>query len=327
MKRITALLLLIPLVLLPACSLNGAGETPCDVPTVTDADFIPLTDGETGVFSQITDEAQPSGESTATQSSSTVKNVITAAATTLAAVVTTTAAKPVSASSSATKPTAAKPSTSATAAQPTSPPAAATTAAKPVISPSPSNELRGIWLSCFEFPSAQGKTREQFAAAADTIFKNIASLGLNAAFVHVRPFSDSIYPSDIFPWSKYISGEQGKNPGYDTLAILLSAAKKYGIAFHAWINPFRVATDSDYTKLAPSNPARKIIESGNADGDVCVLSNGIYYCPASTAMHELILSGVKEILSKYDVDGIHIDDYFYPSASESVPPEEVYFLY
>ncbi len=158
----------------------------------------------------------------------------------------------------------------------------------------------------------------QFAAACDTIFKNISSLGLNAAFVHVRAFSDSFYPSTIFPWSQYVSGVQGKSPGYDTLAIMISCAKKYNIAFHAWINPFRVSFSTDYTKLCSSNPARKIIESGNKTGDVCILPNGIYYCPASTAMHNLILSGVKEILEKYDVDGIHIDDYFYPSTSVEV---------
>lgn len=308
MKKLIPLLL-IALLLLPSCRVGTGGEQFSPVQTDTDTDVLPVLQeetltGETGtaIFSPVTD-AETSWVTAPLKQ--TVPRPSTAKATQATAALTsavTTAAATAAAKTTA-KPTASAPTSA-------SKPASAGTA--------PANELRGIWLSCYEFPSAQGKTKADFTAAADLIFKNISSMGLNAAFVHVRAFSDSFYPSDIFPWSQYVSGEQGKSPGYDTLAIMISAAKKYGVAFHAWINPFRVSTDSDYKKLAATNPARKIIESGNSNGDVCVLSNGIYYCPASTAAHELILSGVREVLSKYKVDGIHIDDYFYPSTSESV---------
>lgn len=303
MKKLLPLLMII-MIMLPSCRIqsgNGGVALPETEPALSAlSDEAVAYDGTTA--------AQAEASSTQEQSSDSAVSltmIVTTTAASITRAVTTTKSQMTAAATTVTK----APATAA----PTKP--TSTTAAKPTAA---SNEMRGIWLSYYEFPSAQGKTKEEFAASADTVFKNIKAFGLNTAFVHVRAFSDSFYPSSIFPWSKYVTGTQGKSPGYDTLAIMISSAKKYGISFHAWINPFRVATDRDYTKLAPSNPARKIIESGNAQGEICILPNGIYYCPASTAMHSLILSGVKEILQNYDVDGIHIDDYFYPSESAAV---------
>ena len=101
-----------------------------------------------------------------------------------------------------------------------------------------------------------------------------------------------------------------------------STAKKYGVEVHGWINPFRVSHKNDPSLLSAKNPAKLILDSGNADGDVCILPNGIYYNPASPAVHARIISGVKEILGKYDIAGIHIDDYFYPSTDKSVDEKQ-----
>lgn len=150
------------------------------------------------------------------------------------------------------------------------------------------------------------------------MFNAIKSCGFNTAFVHLRAFGDSFYKSDIFPYSSYIAGKEGAELSFDPFEVLLSSAKKNGISVHGWINPFRISTQNNPDLLCSANPAKKILASGNADGDICILENGIYLNPASTASQKLVLDGVKEILTKYDIDGIHIDDYFYPSTDTSI---------
>lgn len=180
------------------------------------------------------------------------------------------------------------------------------------------NEMRAIWVSCYDYTSAAGKTRAQYKTITDKMFKTIKDNGFNTAFVHLRANSDAFYKSEIFPYSSFIAGKEGAALAFDPFAVLLESAKANGISVHGWINPFRVNTKNDVSVLSSSNPAKKILDSGNADGRVCVLANGIYYNPAHTENHKLILDGVREIISKYDIDGIHIDDYFYPSTSEEI---------
>lgn len=184
------------------------------------------------------------------------------------------------------------------------------------------NELRGIWISCYDHISAAGKTREKYKAATDAMFKNIKDCGLNTAFVHLRAFSDAFYQSDIYPYSSYIAGTEGANLAFDPFEVMLESAEKYGISVHGWINPFRVSTKKDTSLLSGKNPAKVILDSGNAEGEICVLSNGIYYNPSCPSNHQRIIDGVREIINKYDIDGIHIDDYFYPSTAESVDKKQ-----
>ena len=190
-----------------------------------------------------------------------------------------------------------------------------TTTAKPVIA---QNEMRAIWISCYDYTSASGKTRAEYKAVTDKMFKNIKDMGLNTAFVHLRAFSDAFYKSDIYPYSAYIAGKEGASLPFDPFEVLLESAQSFGISVHGWINPFRVSTKKDTSLLSASNPAKKILDAGNSDGRICILSNGIYYNPAHTENHKMIIDGVREIISKYNIDGIHIDDYFYPSTSAEV---------
>lgn len=198
-----------------------------------------------------------------------------------------------------------------------------TTPTEPVTQTKPqpetgNSEMRAIWISCYDYTSAAGKTKNQYKAITDKMFKTIKGNGFNTAFVHLRANSDAFYKSDIFPYSSFIAGKEGAALAFDPFAVLLESAKANGISVHGWINPFRVNTKNDVSVLSAENPAKKILDSGNAEGRVCVLANGIYYNPAHTENHKLILDGVREIISKYDVDGIHIDDYFYPSTSEEI---------
>lgn len=179
-------------------------------------------------------------------------------------------------------------------------------------------EIRGVWISCYDHISAYGKTESEYLAETDRMFETIKNCGLNTAFVHLRAFSDAFYESDIFPYSEYIAGSQGNNLPFDPFEIMLESAEKHGVSVHGWINPFRISSKTDIWALCETNPARKFFESGNKDGEICILDNGIYYNPTNVSNQKLILDGVREIITKYDIDGIHIDDYFYPSTDESI---------
>ncbi len=301
MKRISSLLIII-LLLLSSCQIDS-GNAPeistTGIPSesVTQV-FVELTETSPSDSQSVTDNFSNPTE-TAVPSVSVSGNAQTATPTTPT---TPSTQRP-------TNPTTQRP-TVPTTQRPTVP----TTQAPPVAS---SSEMRAIWVSCYDYTSAAGKTRAQYKAITDTMFRNIKNNGFNTAFVHLRANSDAFYKSDIFPYSKYIAGKEGNSLPFDPFEVLLESAKANGISVHGWINPFRVSTVNDVNALSATNPAKEILNSGNAGGRVCVISNGIYYNPASTENHKLILDGVREIISKYNVDGIHIDDYFYPTTDAS----------
>ena len=183
-------------------------------------------------------------------------------------------------------------------------------------------EMMGVWISCYDHISAYGKTKSEYQAETDKMFENIKNIGLNTAFVHMRAFSDAFYKSDIFPYSAFIAGSQGALLPFDPFEVILESAKKFGISVHGWINPFRISSKTEINALSENNPAKTILDSGNEKGEICILDNGIYYNPACESNHKLILDGVREIIGKYDIDGIHIDDYFYPSTDESIDKKQ-----
>ena len=180
-------------------------------------------------------------------------------------------------------------------------------------------ELRGVWISYLELKGIFS-SQQTFEAGIDKMFDDAKSLNLNAVFVHVRAFSDAFYPSKYFPWSAYITGTQGKDPGYDPLDYMVKAAHARGLEFHAWINPYRVsATSTDPKKLSETNPARVWMTDADASNDDWAVkaAGGIYYNPASVEVQALVINGIREIVDHYDVDGVHFDDYFYPVTSAS----------
>lgn len=179
-----------------------------------------------------------------------------------------------------------------------------------VLSASTTSEMRGVWLAYVNYRDViKGNNQAQFTANMDKMFSNIAGAGFNTVFAQVRPFGDALYDSAYFPWSRYLTGTEGRNPGYDPLEIMCGLADKYGLRIEAWINPYRVRTDN--RALSADNPARKWIEAG--DSAALKWQEGIYYNPGNEKARKLIVDGVREILENYDVDGIHFDDYFYPT--------------
>lgn len=186
-------------------------------------------------------------------------------------------------------------------------------------------EISAVWITYSELSmkDKDGGDEEIFRDKISTMFDNCAELGINTIFVQVRPFCDAMYPSEIFPWSAYLTGYQGDPVYYDPLEIMVELAHERGLGIHAWINPFRVSFDTDLEKLSVKNPAKIILTENKNSERVVKADGGLYLCPASTENHKLVIDGVREIIKNYDVDGIHIDDYFYPSTEESV--DKVYY--
>lgn len=188
------------------------------------------------------------------------------------------------------------------------------------------DEIRGVWVSYYELSMSGegGGSKEKFTQKAAEITDNIMKSGMNTVFVHVRAFSDAFYESEIFPWSAYLTGIQGKSPGYDPLKIFIEEAHKRNLSCHAWINPYRVSYDTDFSKLSSDNPAKQFHDDDKKENDswIFTLENGIYYNPTVPEVQKLILDGVREIVKNYDVDGIHLDDYFYPSSGETLDSEQ-----
>lgn len=183
------------------------------------------------------------------------------------------------------------------------------------------DEIRAVWISVYDMADFKGMSEGGFRAKAENMFKDISERGFQHVFVQVRPSGDALYKSEIFPWSKYISGEEGKSPGYDPLTIFLNVAHSHNLKIHAWINPYRVSgTSSDMEKLSENNPAREMYR--NNASDIYLSTSGIYYNPASERVQKLILDGVRELVKNYDIDGIHIDDFFYPTTDEEIDKNE-----
>lgn len=175
-------------------------------------------------------------------------------------------------------------------------------------------EERGIWIASvfnINFPSKSGLSAEQLRAELDDIVETADSVGLNSIYFQVRPSSDALYDSKIFPVSKYLGDTLPE--GFDPLAYIIERAHERGIALHAWINPLRASADTnDLSKLPEHSPARK-----NPSYSVAYKSQRYYDC-GIPEVRQLVADGIAEIINNYDIDGIIFDDYFYPYPENGV---------
>lgn len=184
--------------------------------------------------------------------------------------------------------------------------------------PSPVQELRGVWISYLDWEKLPAD-RAGFKRGVDQMMDRCVALKMNAVFVQVRPDADAMYPSEYFPWSRFVTGTQGEDPGYDPLAYFVEAAHNRGLQFHAWINPYRVTGYLNrWNQVSEESFAKQCLTDGDPSNDRWVLrQNGEYYLnPAVKEIRERIINGVREIVDNYDVDGIHFDDYFYPEVND-----------
>lgn len=173
--------------------------------------------------------------------------------------------------------------------------------------------MRGVWVSSvanIDYPSQQGLSADHLKSEADTILNNIAAMGLNTVFLQVRPSADALYQSALFPWSRYVSGTAGQAPDgdFDVLAYWVEGAHSRGLQLHAWLNPYRITRDGkeELDALPETSPAKQHPEW------VVEYEGNYYFNPGLPAVQQLVVDGAAEIVRNYDVDGIHLDDYFYP---------------
>ncbi|WP_297213435.1 family 10 glycosylhydrolase [uncultured Flavonifractor sp.] len=176
-------------------------------------------------------------------------------------------------------------------------------------------DFRGVWVSTvyrLDYPSQATADPAVLKADADEILRTCADLGMTAVILQVRPSADALYPSDYYPWSKYLTGTQGAAPadGFDPLAYWVEQAHSLGLELHAWINPFRITKggQSEFDSLTADHPAK-------VHPDWVVEYEGnFYFNPGLPEVRAYIIQGAEELVRNYGIDGIHLDDYFYPGS-------------
>ncbi len=177
----------------------------------------------------------------------------------------------------------------------------------------PKKEMRAVWITtAWELDWPMGKYDIQ--AQKDQYIQYLEkfkSLNINTVIFQVKPMGDAFYNSPYEPWSKYITGERGKNPGYDLLKFLIDEAHKRDIEFHAWMNPYRIGTRASSSQSFPA------LHSSIKPEWVINHEKIQIYNPAIPEVQQRLGDIVKDLIVKYDVDGIHFDDYFYPVTSVS----------
>lgn len=173
-------------------------------------------------------------------------------------------------------------------------------------------EMKGVWIATvlnLDYPTVPTDSAEELRRQADLILNNVEEWGFNAVFLQVRPCSDAFYDSEIFPWSVYLTGKQGRAPedGFDPLQYWVQEAHERNLEVHAWINPFRIAQkEAAWNALTADSPAKQHPEWGVKYKD------DYYFDPAIPEVRKLLVDGTMELVMNYEVDGIHMDDYFYP---------------
>ena len=201
---------------------------------------------------------------------------------------------------------------------------------KPLNLPQIDREFRGVWIATvanINWPSKNNLSTAQQKAEAITLLDLIAANNFNAVIFQARPSSDALYKSNIEPWSFFLTGEVGKapNPYYDPLEFWITEAHKRGMELHVWLNPFR-AHHTTGGKISSESMTKKMPD------EVVKLANGTYWMdPSNDKTQDHVSAIVKDLVKRYDVDGVHFDDYFYPYKSyndgKDFPDSERYAKY
>lgn len=172
-------------------------------------------------------------------------------------------------------------------------------------------EMKAVWLY-FDEMYKKATSYSKWKNFIDSTYETCKKNHLNAVIIQVRPFADAMYPSAYYPWSRYATGVSGKDPGFDPLEYAVQAAHKNGIAIHAWINPYRITTATmKKSSIAKNSIAWKWIKKKSRN--VLKYAGAYYFNPSKEEVRNLVANGVREMVEKYDLDGVHMDDYFYPT--------------
>jgi len=175
----------------------------------------------------------------------------------------------------------------------------------------PAYEFRGVWIASvdnIDWPLKGMVNVDSQKAEYIRQLEMHKANGMNAVIVQVRPAADAFYPSSFEPWSQWLTGVQGKPPSpyYDPLEFMIDEAHKRGFVFHAWLNPYRADFKIGASSIGPSHITKIHPEWFLEYGDKK------YFDPANKLAQQFVIDVVKDIVSRYDVDAIHMDDYFYP---------------
>ncbi len=183
----------------------------------------------------------------------------------------------------------------------------------------PKRELRGAWIATFgniDWPSSGNLPVATQQSELISLLDRLQATGINAVYFQVRSQCDAMYASQLEPWSADLTGRQGRapSPAYDPLEFIIAACRQRGLEIHAWFNPFRAVSNvGNLASFAPDHIARTRPEWLLAQGNLRILDPGI------PQVREHVISVLMDVLRRYDVDGIHFDDYFYPYPPSSGP--------
>ncbi|MEV0180942.1 family 10 glycosylhydrolase [Streptomyces sp. NPDC050625] len=187
-------------------------------------------------------------------------------------------------------------------------------------------EMRGVWLATVDnrdWPSRKGLSavvqRSELIAHLDRAVRD----RLNTVLLQVRPTADALWPSPYEPWSRVLTGTQGRSPGWDPLGTAVTEAHARGLQLHAWFNPYRIANHDDPTQLVASHPAR------THPHWVVPYGGRLYYNPGLPEVRAFVQDAMLDAVAKYPVDAVHFDDYFYPYpvAGQSFDDDAAYDTY
>ncbi len=170
-------------------------------------------------------------------------------------------------------------------------------------------EFRAVWVATvanIDWPSKPGLTTDQQKAEAVAILNRVQALNMNAVLLQVRPSADALYASNLEPWAEWLTGEQGRAPGYDPLAFWIVESHKRGLELHAWLNPFRARRTKALSANARDHVSARLPNATKKYGD------WLWLDPGEKSAQDHTLAVIMDVLRRYDIDGIHFDDYFYP---------------
>lgn len=188
-------------------------------------------------------------------------------------------------------------------------------------------DMKAMWLSQYDMAdiySAGGaqRSREDFKNRVEQMLDNIKAESFNTVILQVRPFADSMYPSEYYPVSSFVTGKIGAEASYDPVAIIVELAHERELSVHAWINPLRGMYESEITEVDAAYQMRQWYDDDSLRGKYIVTVGGRWYLnPAYEEVRQLICAGAEEALGRYDFDGLHMDDYFYPTTEASFDAE------
>ncbi len=177
----------------------------------------------------------------------------------------------------------------------------------------------GVWFTYKEIEDLCNgvKSEEELKSNINLIFKTLKTYKVNNLFLHVRAFDDCFYSSSIYNLSDYCKNDNDKL-NFDILRCFIDVAEEHKISIHAWLNPYRIRNDNQTDKIPLTSFAGKILAENSEDERIITTENSIYYNPAYPEVQNYVLKGIREILENYEVSGIHIDDYFYPTTDEEI---------